>query len=68
MHNFLTNGNRPASSDSNDFSYNSKTSSDIWDSSKQIFLTAKESIASASLQWVDVTGINVNDIRLQVDV
>ena len=61
MNDFLNNGKRPASSDSTASFLNSKTSSDVEDSSKRIFLTTEESTASASSQFFDVTGININD-------
>ena len=61
MNAFLNNGKRQEPSDSTDSLLNSKTSSDFEESSKRIRLTTEESIASASSQSVDVTGINMND-------
>ena len=60
MHTFLNNGKRLASSDSTAYFLNSKISSGVKDSRKQILLTTKESIASASSKSVDVTGINMD--------
>ena len=60
MNAFLNNGKRPASSDLIAPFLNSKTSSGVKDSRKRIVLTTEESIVSASLQSVDVTGINMD--------
>ena len=60
MNDFLNNGKRPASSDSTASFLNSKTSSDVEDSTKRIRLTTEESIAILSSQSVDVTGINMD--------
>ena len=61
MNAFLNNGNRPASSNFAASLLNSKTSSCIKESSKRMRLTTEEPIASALLQSVDVTGINMDD-------
>ena len=61
MNDFLNNGNQPASCDSTDSFLNSKTSSGVKESSKNISLTTGEFITSVSLQLVDVTRINMDD-------
>ena len=61
MNDFVNNGKRPALSNSTASFLNSKTSSDVEDSSKRIRLITQESIASLSSQSVDVTGINMDD-------
>ena len=66
MNYFPNNGKRPALSDSTASFLNSKTSSDVEESSKWIRLTTKESIASESLQSVDATGINMDDDETQL--
>ena len=61
MHAFLNNGKQPSSSNSTAYFLTWKTSSSVKDSSKRIRLTTEESIASASSQSVDMTGINIDD-------